>query len=650
MPFSAIALAIGSALAGALANKGLDKAADSVINKAKIALEKKLKLGKYEAIDKALRGAREDVIEQGETPEQRKIIQQVLDTMLNIETGPLLEEFSSQVTQTYLLPLPDAPAVQSIAKTYRRVSSPKALIKGDVLDEDTLNDLLSAYFFAFRERLLRQEEFTHLREYVQLTETRTQTSLQEAMLSCLDAIAANTAHPVEDYSADERDYRRYLIEELKDHTIRGFSPQVGTRVVSLPLAKIFLPLQAIEGRPALAEYAEKDLLQQALSEASRELDWRNWREEIEKRYTQLSARQSSQRPLTLAELLKSSRAVLLGDPGTGKTTVTRYITYALAADDFTHIDQRAAGLTPVLIRLANYGKALERDSTLHILEYVEHELTDRFGRYLRWAIENGRCLVILDGLDEVADPHLRMQVTDRIQKMVAGFSSNHFLVTSRIVGYDLSPLTREFKHATLKEMTISDQERFVHLWYDAIEGEVEHNSKTPGGDDLVDALKTKPQIGRMAANPLLLTIMVLMHWRGTKLPSRRVQVYQIATDTLLEYWTKQRDVDLDAEDIKPVLAPIAHYILSSNVSGVISKHNLLPRFYKGIAEQGGYGEPEAKRLGRELLRNLNEHSGLFLERGLDANHQPVYGFLHQTFGEYLAALRLAEEMQGGILT
>jgi hypothetical protein len=48
-----------------------------------------------------------------------------------------------------------------------------------------------------------------------------------------------------------------------------------------------------------------------------------------------------------------------------------------------------------------------------------------------------------------------------------------------------------------------------------------------------------------------------------------------------------------------------------------------------------------------MLKNLSEQSGLFLERGVDSQSQPVYGFLHQTFGEYLAALHLAQEMQGG---
>ena len=445
-------------------------------------------------------------------------------------------------------------------------------------------------------------------------------------------------------------YYDYLKKELKDHTIRGFSPQVSSQVLSLPISDIFLPLQAVEGRPALAEYAKEDLRLQAARDVMGELDWQRRLEVIEKRYAQLSARRAAQRHLTLAGLLKEPRSVLLGDPGTGKTTTAQYVTYALAAGDTTHTGESIRGLTPVLIRIANYARAYEQDRTLHLVEYVETELTPKagFGRFLRWAIENGRCLIILDGLDEVGNVSLRTEVTDRIQQMVAGFSDNRFMVTSRIVGYERSPLTQEFKHATLRELTPADRERFVQLWYDAIRAEIGGSTRAEGADDLIAALRAKPQIARLAANPLLLTIIVLMHWRGVKLPNRRVQVYQIATDTLVEYWTAQRGVaELDAEEVKGILAPIARYILSSNVAGVIAHSDLLPRFYQEIALQHGCDRRTASRIGRRMLKNLNEQSGLFLERGLDADGQPVYGFLHQTFGEYLAGLCLAEEAQSG---
>ncbi|MEE8586101.1 MAG: hypothetical protein V3T83_14755, partial [Acidobacteriota bacterium] len=126
---------------------------------------------------------------------------------------------------------------------------------------------------------------------------------------------------------ERRDYRLYLMDELRQHQLRGFAPQIGGRVLSLPLAKVFLPLRAVEGRPALAQYAEEDLDWQNRAEEAGELFWHSRREELEKRRAQLLARQAGQRTLSLRQLLAERRAVLLGDPGSGKTTMTRYIAY-----------------------------------------------------------------------------------------------------------------------------------------------------------------------------------------------------------------------------------------------------------------------------------------------------------------------------------
>jgi DNA replication protein DnaC len=395
MPVPALIAALASSLMGALAKKVLDHSLDPAISKAKERLRRKFKKGKFEAIDWALKGAREDVLERCKTDDERGQASHLLDTLLACEAGPLLDEFSLQVTNTYLLPAPSGSPSGTLATTYRKVSGPAAVVKDQVPDETTLTHLLQSFFLAFRERLLRERDFGFLRQYFQLIEARRQSTVQHAMLDSLEAIAASLAHPVEDVSAVRRDYHAYLVDDLKYHTIRGIAPYVHGQVVSVPLAKVFLPLQAVEGRPALAEYAEEDLLRQAASEVAQELDWQRRREELEKRYTQLSARQAAQRSLNLADLLKNTRAVLLGDPGTGKTTITRYVTYALAAGDPTHVGRRVQGLSPVLIRLANYGKALEQDHTLHLVEYIEGELTPRpeFGRYLRAAIEAGQTFV-----------------------------------------------------------------------------------------------------------------------------------------------------------------------------------------------------------------------------------------------------------------
>ncbi|MCP4696286.1 MAG: hypothetical protein GY862_05500, partial [Gammaproteobacteria bacterium] len=103
-------------------------------------------------------------------------------------------------------------------------------------------------------------------------------------------------------------------------------------------------------------------------EPAGELDWQRRREEMEK--ARLSARQAAQQNLSLAELLDHKRVALLGDPGSGKTTITRYLAYALAAGDHAHTGKHGCEQVPVLVRIASYAKVYEQDN-LHLVEYIE---------------------------------------------------------------------------------------------------------------------------------------------------------------------------------------------------------------------------------------------------------------------------------------
>jgi len=294
-----------------------------------------------------------------------------------------------------------------------------------------------------------------------------------------------------------RDYRLHLVDALRDHLIRGFAPQVGGRVISLPLAKIFLPLQAVEGRPALAEYAEQDL-HRGSGETPDELSWRHQQAEIERRRSRPQAREGGERSLGLAELLKQRRAVLLGDPGTGKTTITRYVAYALAADDRTHIGDRMRGLLPVLVRLASYGKALNEDRDLDLVAYVESQLTPRkeFGRCLRKGIEAGECLIILDGLDEVTDPELRVQVTAQIRALVEEEREPHSALRW-LAALSAQPPSIEI----ITKLTAADTPPFIRLL--AAEHMLNEGHRRHAIAVLQDLCANEPSVAAAAAMALL---------------------------------------------------------------------------------------------------------------------------------------------------
>jgi HEAT repeat protein len=348
--------------------------------------------------------------------------------------------------------------------------------------------------------------------------------------------------------------------------------------------------------------------------------------------------------LGIVELLGHPRAVVRGHPGTGKSTITRYVAWAAAAGRGDLIGEDAARRLPLRIRAIEFGDALEKGSVETLDDYlVERE--GRFGPLVRHALAAGNALLLLDGLDEVGKADLRARVKERVDDFVAdpAFADNHTLITTRIVGYERSGGTGRFPHFTLAELDDDQIADFVKNWYGAIHDEM------PGAIDveaererLLKAVMRTESIHRMARNPLLLTIIALIKWQGRELPDQRVLLYDAAAQTLIRSWPMtQRRVELDELFIREWLAPAALVILEQQTSDLVDEYTLIETLVDSMRRLKSMTEIEARQATQELLEDVSLHTGILLPRGTDPDGRSLYGFLHQTFAEYMTAYYLA---------
>jgi formylglycine-generating enzyme required for sulfatase activity/energy-coupling factor transporter ATP-binding protein EcfA2 len=374
--------------------------------------------------------------------------------------------------------------------------------------------------------------------------------------------------------------------------------------------------------------------------------------------TDLAEREAAERRVTLKDALTEPRLVILGDPGSGKSTLVKHIAVTLAQGRGEELDlakDNAAPL-PILFPIAAYATALrERDRPLsdYLGDYfAARELPD-LAPLFRDALEGGRAIVLLDGLDEVQDPGVRLQVVRRVQDFVRRFSSNRFVVTSRIAGYEQARLS-EFAHVTVLPFSDEDIERFASKWCLAYERVTD---STPAADsratqrarDLVSAIQASESIRRLATNPLLLTIISLIHYQSVRLPERRVELYRLAVEALAESWNRARSLGgqaidlhlgehrLDTRFVVNVLGPVALWLHGNQPGGLMEQRALESKIAEVLREQEGVTEPRARELAYAFLDLVRRGSGLLQERGL-----ALYGFLHLTFEEYLAARAIAD--------
>lgn len=180
----------------------------------------------------------------------------------------------------------------------------------------------------------------------------------------------------------------------------------------------------------------------------------------------------------LEALGQTNRAVVLGDPGAGKSTLARFVMLALAITELQRDDSGASttaipaewiGRLPLLVELRTYADPAWRGKTfLDLIDAMRSSqhlgLTrSRLERYLR---DGGRALVVFDGLDEIFDPQVRADVTGQIEGFAARYPQVRTIVTSRVIGYNRSTLDAAgFTTFMLQDLDPSQIDSFVTTWY-----------------------------------------------------------------------------------------------------------------------------------------------------------------------------------------
>ena len=352
-----------------------------------------------------------------------------------------------------------------------------------------------------------------------------------------------------------------------------------------------------------------------------------------------------------ATLLDYNRVVVQGDPGSGKSTFAQFVHHAVATSDADAVGEGAAACVPIRARAAEFGEALQNAPSTRF----ESFLLDREVSYrpaLERALLSGRALVVLDGLDEVTDPGVRQDVKRAVESFVADplYAENRLVITSRVVGYQRDGQVGAFPHVTVQPFSDDQIRACVRAWSLSLSAANPDRDPDAHAQDLLDAIYGTTGVLRLARNPLLLTIIVLLHQQGRSLPDNRAHLYDVAVRTLLNTWpSAQRGVRLDEHFLREWLAPVAREIVAHGDAATISEAELKRLLVQSMLGLKAVTETEAMDETDRLLRDVEEHTGLLVPKGTDPDGREVYGFSHLTFAEYLAAYDLSRDLDDGTL-
>ncbi|MPY54598.1 NACHT domain-containing protein [Streptomyces acidicola] len=346
-------------------------------------------------------------------------------------------------------------------------------------------------------------------------------------------------------------------------------------------------------------------------------------------------------------LADHDRVLLRGVAGSGKTTLVQWLAVTAARGER---GDRIPFVLPLRTLVRRPGGLPAPDVFLDAVRVPFHS-TQPAG----WAdrvLSARRGLLLVDGIDEI--PERERERTRRwLRELLDVYPGNLWLVTSRPSAVREDWLTPDgFTELALMPMSRDDVAAFIARWHTAARLDVPDPGVLDGYErSLLDAVQTKPDLGRLATNPLMCGLVCALHRdRRGYLPHGRRELYDAALSMLLSRRDEERDMFEHGErgggirltELPQIqlLQRLAYWLIRNHQSEMDLDRaeriiaDALPSV-PAAAAQGDAGE---------ILRHLLVRSGLLRE--------PTAGtveFVHRTFQDYLGAKAAVEDGDFGLL-
>jgi len=336
------------------------------------------------------------------------------------------------------------------------------------------------------------------------------------------------------------------------------------------------------------------------------------------------------------------RHLLLGSAGSGKTTLLQWLAVRCSYHDFQGILQDWNGCIPFFLQLRDYADGQMPGPEAFVTRSTPFVASLMPQRWVRQELENGRALVLIDGVDEVPES-VRRKVERWLSNLIEAFPDARYVITSRPSAFPEDDWVRGtgLKQTTLQPMKVPSIHAFIEHWHKATahgtpdEEEQQELERLCGR--LQDEVASNHHVRSLAANPLLCAILCALHREGrANLPEDRMELYQTALRVLLLKRDEQKGVrkhgtpaaSLTFAERELLLQHLAWWLLEREWRNAKRNQAIIEveRKLQSMARTRTKGSPD------EIFRVLLVRSGVLGETG-----EGRVEFIHPTFQEYLGA-------------
>ena len=365
----------------------------------------------------------------------------------------------------------------------------------------------------------------------------------------------------------------------------------------------------------------------------------------------------------LLQVLNERSLYVSGAPGSGKSTFCRWVAWLLADGTLSEHEgvgvahgtealreqfpEALRGKLPVLIRLRDFHDKLPGITTLtarQLEQALEHWLVARQPGGLRWSalgaqIDRGGAMILFDGVDEVP-PTKRAALVSGLAELLPLWDARgtRCLLTGRPYGLAPGDVARlALPHAEVEELARPLQRLLVERWFrllaeDVADGQVR-------AEQMQADLRARPELGPLAANPLLLTATCIVYSQSNQLPQHKHELYHRIVETVLH----SRFPPEAIAAVRNELAVVAHGMHTGHgldeARAVPASHTTdseIGRMLEGYQQASVHVEKGFLEVSDTRDRLLSD-SGLLLP-----TEETEASFYHLSLQEFLAAERMAD--------
>ncbi len=401
----------------------------------------------------------------------------------------------------------------------------------------------------------------------------------------------------------------------------------------------------------------------------------------------------SGKPRTAVEQVDAqARLVLLGGPGSGKSTFVNYLAMAMAGELLggeapnlasllaplqTDPDSRESAtkrqqwrhgaLLPVVVVLRDLASGSMPPSGTagtaqtiwaHVCKKLAQDSLASYAPYLQKHLLETGALLLFDGLDEVPEASRRReQIKQAVQDFATVYARCRVVVTSRTYAYSNEGWQLGgFESVHLQPFSRGQIEAFVNAWYVHMAGlallsEAVANARAL---QLNNDIARNKRLHELATRPLLLTLMVRLQTRNSgPLPERRERLYADAVEMLLDDWERLKPrvnadgtgvnepsltewLNASRDNIRKQLNRLAFEAHRDQPKGEVDSADIAQAQLVAALLNASDNRGEVK-VG-QLENYLRDRAGI-----LAAHGGAMYRFPHRTFQEYLAACHLTND-------